>query len=203
MRSTKWLVITCVSLLGCPAAEPGDDELGSSETEASETETDASSDTDSETSSETETETGTEAETGTETETGEPCTGIECNSTLTLTFEHALNLDEGPHRFYITLPNHDLICSVEAAPEGEKSCFGFAFTDLSWTESVVTVFLTNPFFDAELNPNAEPFESVSYEVELGREVLFAGEMALDGGEAEQPDPCGPMCWQAVGGVVLE
>jgi hypothetical protein len=136
-------------------------------------------------------------------ETGEPCTGEVCSSTLTLSFTHSLPLLDGPHRFLINTPLFDLVCGVEASLEGQKTCFGWAFTDLSWTAQTVTVLLTNPFYDSNLNPEALPFESVSVEVEHGPAVVWAGVVPIDGGEPEQPDPCSFVCWTAVGSATIE
>ncbi|KIG17639.1 hypothetical protein DB30_02914 [Enhygromyxa salina] len=138
-----------------------------------------------------------------ETDTGEPCTGDTCSSTLTLRFAHALPLLEGPHRFRIQTPAHDILCSVEASLEGDKSCFGFAFADLSWTPELVTVLLTNPFFDTVTNPEATPFEAVSVQVERGDELIFEAQLPVDAGEAMQPDPCGPACWQALAQATID
>jgi hypothetical protein len=145
-------------------------------------------------------DTSTSSETG---ETGQPCTGEVCNSTLTLEFTHSLPLLDGPHRFLITTPLFDLVCGVEASLEGQKTCFGWAFTDLSWTAQTVTVLLTNPFYDTNLNPDALPFESVSVQVEHGQDVVWSGVLPIDGGEPNQPDPCSFVCWSAVGSATIE
>ena len=103
----------------------------------------------------------------------------------------------------ITTPLFDLVCGVEASLEGQKSCFGWAFSDLSWTAQTVTVLLTNPFFDPIENPEAVPFESVSVQVEYGQDVVWEGVVEIDGGEPIQPDPCSFVCWSAVGSATVE
>lgn len=147
---------------------------------------------------------GSETESGdTSTETGEACTGETCTSILTLTFTHSLPLLDGPHRFYIVTPLYDLTCSVEASESGDKTCFGYAFADLSWTPELVTVVLTNAFFAADDNPEGVPFESVNVEVERGDELLYAAELPVEPGEPLQPDPCGPSCWDASVSATIE
>jgi hypothetical protein len=151
----------------------------------------------------TSTSTGETDDTGDTDETGEPCTGEVCSSTLTLEFTHSLPLLDGPHRFLITTPLFDLVCGVEASLEGQKSCFGWAFTDMTWTAQTVTVLLTNPFYDTNLNPDALPFESVGVEVEHGQDVVWSGVVEIDAGESSQPDPCSFVCWSAVGSETIE
>ena len=131
-----------------------------------------------------------------DTETGPACTGETCTSLLTLNFAHTLPLLEGPHRLSIQTPLYELICSVESSLEGSKTCFGYAFTDLSWTDELVTVEITNAFFPTDEYPTDEPFDTVSFQVERGDELLFEGEVSVEPGEAIAPDPCGPICWHA-------
>lgn len=195
-RRVRWVFVG-FGLVACgdgPATSAESASSGASESESSSGSLDTSTTESGETS-----ETATE----TETETGEPCTGEVCSSTLTLTFTHSLPLLDGPHRFLITTPLFDLVCGVEASLEGQKSCFGWAFSDLSWTAQTVTVLLTNPFFDTVENPDALPFESVSVQVERGQDVVWEGVVEIDGGEPIQPDPCSFVCWSAVGDATIE
>lgn len=196
-RPAGWALLT---LVACGEGEPtgtdvstestGSASTGASTSESESPDTSSSGSEDSSTSE-------------TETETGEPCTGELCNSTLTLEFTHSLPLLDGPHRFLITTPLFDLVCGVEASLEGQKTCFGWAFTDLSWTAQTVTVLLTNPFYDTNLNPDALPFEQVSVQVEHGPDVVWTSVVPIDGGEPNQPDPCGLVCWSAVGSAIIE
>ena len=190
--------VLALLLAGCPSSGPAAVETSTSSS------TDSWTTTSTGTSSEIETgtETSSDSETSSDTETAEPCTGEVCDSSLTLTFGHSLPLLDGPYRFLITLPIHDLICSVEPSLSGHKSCFGWAFTDLSWTESQVTVVLLNPFYDTELNPSAEPFASAMVRVERGVDLVWASEVPIVAGDPLQPDPCGPVCWQATGAATL-
>jgi hypothetical protein len=196
-RCASWVGLW-VGLVACGEGPSTSTDGAASTVSASESE---SSDSDSSESLDTSTSTST-AETD-ETETGEPCTGEVCNSTLTLTFTHALPLLDGPYRFLITTPLFDLVCGVEVSLEGQKTCYGWAFTDLSWTAQTVTVLLTNPFYDTNLNPEALPVESVSVQVEHGQDVVWEGVVAIDGGEPSQPDPCNFVCWSAVGSATIE
>jgi hypothetical protein len=178
-------MVAAVALLGCAANDVADT---SPETTSSSESTDTSSSESTDTSS---------------SETGEPCTGETCSSTLTLRFAHSLPLLEGPHRFRIETPAYELVCSVEPSPEGDKSCFGFAFADLSWTPELVTVLLTSPFFDTVTNPEATPFEAVHVRVERGEELLYEAQVPIEAGATIQPDPCGPSCWHAVADATIE
>ena len=185
------------ALLGLACAPSSDDEAGSESASSSSESTDSESPTETSANA---TETGpstteTETETGpseTETETGEPCTGETCSSVLLLTFNHSLPLLEGPHRLLIDTPTHDIQCGIEPELEGSKSCFGLAFADLSWTESTITVELTQPFYE---NAGGEPFETVNAALERAGEELWAELMVLEVSEPTQPDPCGPLCWE--------
>ncbi|PRQ06436.1 hypothetical protein [Enhygromyxa salina] len=180
----KQATVAALILLGCPATEVADTGTAASESTGGSETTDTTT-------------------TDTDTETGEPCTGETCSSTLTLRFAHALPLLDGPHRFRIETPAYELVCSVEAKLEGDKSCFGFAFADLSWTSELVTVSLTNPFFDTENNPEATPFDAITVSVERGEEVLFEAQVTVVPGDAMKPDPCGPSCWHAVADAMIE
>ena len=194
--------LTLVATLACTPSEAAQGEATESSS-ASETTVSESASTESETTeAATESET-TEGEGETETETGEECTGIPCDSTLTLNFAHSLPLEEGPHRFTVNTPTHEVLCSVSPTPEGAESCFGFMFSDLTWNTELVTLVLTRPFFDTDIDPEATPFESVMLTVERGQEELFAAEIPIEGGDPIQPDPCGPVCWEAQGSVTVE
>lgn len=149
------------------------------------------------------TDTGTGGETETETETGEMCTGETCASTLTLSFDHSLDLLAGPYRFLIDTPTHAISCGVEASLVGSESCFGFPFANLSWTEAEVIVVLTNPFYATDANPEGLPFETVMLQVKRGQELLFEAVVPIEVGEPIEPDPCNVPCWAAVGGVTVE
>lgn len=141
--------------------------------------------------------TGSESGEGTAaTDTGPMCTGESCSSRLTMTFGHNLALLDGPHPLRIQTPLHELICSIDPTPTGRKSCFGFMFADLSWDEQTITVLLTTPFYDTDLNPEATPFDSVSVQVELGDQPIYDGTLPVDPGDPIQPDPCGQVCWHA-------
>ncbi|MEM7157456.1 MAG: hypothetical protein AAF799_31715 [Myxococcota bacterium] len=145
--------------------------------------------------------TTTEADTGT---TGdEMCTDETCTSLLTMTFSHDLALLDGPHPLDIQTPLHDLICSIDPAPEGQKSCFGFMFTDLSWDEQTITVEMTGPFFDTDLNPEATPFESVAVQLRLEDQTLYDEVLPVVSGDPIQPDPCGQVCWHATVDATIE
>jgi hypothetical protein len=193
-RGARWVLLGLGLGFGLVACGEGPSTSSESAASTAASESESSSD-----SLDTSTSTG-ETETG---ETGESCTGEVCSSTLTLTFTHALPLLDAPHRFLITTPLFDLVCGVETSLEGQKSCFGWAFTDMSWTAQTVTVLLTNPFHDTNLNPDALPFDSVSVQVERGQEVVWMGDVQIDGGEPSQPDPCSFECWSAVGGATIE
>jgi hypothetical protein len=192
VRRARHTSFVLIALVACGEGEPTATD-GSTSTDASASES-GSGDTDS---------SGSDDASTAATETGEPCTGEICNSTLTLEFTHSLPLLDGPHRFLITTPLFDLLCGVEASLEGEKTCYGWAFTDLSWNAQTVTVLLTNPFYDTNLNPEALPFESVSVRVEHGQDVVWEGVVPIDAGEPFQPDPCNFVCWSAVGGATIE
>lgn len=143
-----------------------------------------------------------ESETG-ESETGPMCTGEVCTSTLTLSFAHTLVLEDGPHRLSLTTPLYDLICGIEPSPSGDKTCFGYAFADLSWTPELITVELTNAFFETVDYPSGEPFVSVGAELERGDELLWTADVPVEAGELIQPDPCGPPCWHALADATIE
>ncbi len=130
---------------------------------------------------------------------GVDCTEIGCSSTLTLTFEHDLPLDE-PVLFRVTTPDHVIRCSIGAEPSGVDTCFGFAFSDLSWDEGTVTLVLTDPFLATDENPDSSPYESVEAELTLDGAVLAATTVTIDGGEPDTPNgpDCPPTCWQATG-----
>lgn len=127
------------------------------------------------------------------------CTEIDCNSTLTLTFQHDLALDEAV-LFTVTTPDHEIRCSIAAEPSGNDSCFGFAFSDLSWDQDTVTLTLTEPFLSTEDNPDSLPYESVEAELSLDGNVLASTTVTVDAGEPDLPNGsgCPPTCWQATG-----
>lgn len=126
------------------------------------------------------------------------CTLIGCTSTLEVTLDHSLDLSAGPYQVNLTTPLNEIRCSVGPDAEGSESCFGFRFTDLSWTADRVTITLTQPFYDTELNPDATPFERVQVSVKQGDVELDALDLLVDAGNAQQPNgpECGPTCWQA-------
>ncbi len=198
------MVLLLVSLTACPGSV-GDDALtgaedpSSSSTGPGQPATDSGESTESEPGDTTESpssETSETGETGTGTETGEMCTDESCSSLLTMTFAHSLALLEGPHALTIQTPLHELLCSIDPEPSGRKSCFGFMFTDLVWDEQTITVLLTAPYYDTDLNPEATPFESVSVLLELGDMTLYDEMLPVEPGDPIQPDPCGEVCWHA-------
>lgn len=197
----RYASLILVSLLACVSPDAGDTTTSESGDATTSDADDTTTTTDS--GDTTTSESGDTSTDSAGTETGEMCTGELCNSSLTLSFAHTLPLLEGPHRLVIETPLHELICGVEASLEGAKSCFGFAFTDLSWTSELITVLMTNPFYDTVENPEALPFETVAVRVERGQEVLWEAEVPIEGGEAIVPDPCGPTCWHAVGDATIE
>ena len=97
----------------------------------------------------------------------------------------------------------ELLCSVDPEPSGRKSCFGFMFTDLVWDEQTITVLMTAPYYDTDLNPDATPFESVSVLLELDGMTLYDEMLPVEAGEPIQPDPCGEVCWHATVDATLE
>lgn len=127
------------------------------------------------------------------------CTEIDCASTLTLTFQHDLPLDEAVI-LRITTPDHEIRCSIDAEPTGGSSCFGFAFANVEWDAASVTVTLTEPFLATEDNPDSLPYATVDAQLELGGMVLTQVTVDIDAGEPDTPNgpDCPPTCWQATG-----
>ena len=205
-HSTRLLALTLV-LAACPgtsdedATTTGSTSAGSSSTGPSTPATDSGESTDAGDS--TAADSGEVSATDSGSETGPMCTGETCSSLLTMTFSHNLALLDGPHPVNIQTPLHDVLCSIDPAPEGRKSCFGFMFTDLSWDEQTFTVLMTTPFFDTDLNPEATPFESVAVQVELGDETLYDEVLTVVPGDPIQPDPCGQVCWHATIDATIE
>jgi hypothetical protein len=137
---------------------------------------------------------------------GPQCTLVGCGtpSTFTLTLEHQLPLDQGPHQLRVDTGLFEVRCSVGVTATGDATCFGYRFTDLAWTASEVTVTLIDPFYDADLNPNSLPFEQVDVRVTRGTDELASLTVAVDGGEPQQPNgpDCAPSCWQATARATL-
>lgn len=135
--------------------------------------------------------------------TEEGCSGTSCSSTLTLNFAHTYDLSMGPHLLVIETPNFTLDCSVPAQVDGAKSCFGFAFADLAWDASRITVTVTDPFFATETQPDPGPFESVGVSVTRGGEMLSSFELPVDAGPDGGDPLCGTSCWQASASASLD
>lgn len=127
------------------------------------------------------------------------CTEIGCSSTLTLTLQHDLPLDETV-QLTVTTPDHELRCSIDPIPSGSGTCFGFAFADLSWDQEAVNVTLTSPFLSTQDNPDSLPYESVDARLEREGVALASATVTVDAGEADTPNgpDCPPTCWQATG-----
>lgn len=196
------MLVLTFALFACPGSG-GDDAATTTGAADSGSGTAGSARTSTESGDSTGSQSGGSSDSGSATETGQMCTGEPCSSRLTMTFSHNLSLLDGPHPLNIQTPLHDVICSVDPAPKGDKSCFGFMFTDLTWDEQTITVLMTTPFFDTDLNPEATPFESVSVQVELGDRTLFDEMLPVDPGEPVQPDPCGQVCWHATVDATIE
>ncbi|MEC7521772.1 MAG: hypothetical protein VYE22_17955 [Myxococcota bacterium] len=128
------------------------------------------------------------------------CTLVDCTSTLEVRLSHDLDLASGPYQVEITTPQQELRCSVGPEPADDMaSCFGYRFATLRWDEATVVVTLTEPFGDAELNPDGAPFESVDVTVSQGGTELWRETVAVDAGEPNMPNGpgCAPTCWSAV------
>ena len=132
-----------------------------------------------------------------------PCTEIDCNSTLTLAFQHDLALDEAVI-LRVTTPDHEIRCSIDPEPTGGSSCFGFAFANVEWDADSVTVTLTEPFLATDENPDSVPYETVDAQLELGSTVLVQTTVTIEAGEPDTPNgpDCPPTCWQATGSADL-
>ena len=134
----------------------------------------------------------------------EACSQADCTSTLVISLEHSYPLTEGGYRVEMDTPLHQIRCSVPTDPAGTDSCFGFRFADIEWNSGAITLTLTEPFFDTDLNPEALPFEAVTVRVLKDGMTIADTELAVDGGERIEPNgpECGPLCWQAVGAAAL-
>ena len=132
------------------------------------------------------------------------CTLVGCESQLELELTHALDLSEGPYRLEVTTPLHSLRCSFGPDATGTTTCFGYRFSDLDWDEERVTLSLIAPFYDAESNPEGEPFESVELAVSQGSTLIAERTVEISRGEPQRPngEGCPPTCWSARGDVTL-
>ena len=45
----------------------------------------------------------------------------------------------GPYQLLINTPTFELICSIGPDAAGDDSCFGNAYVDIAWTDTVATV----------------------------------------------------------------
>ena len=139
-------------------------------------------------------------------ETPRACTLVACAepSTFTLTLDHGLPLDQGPHQLRVDTELFELRCGVGTSPAGSATCFGFRFTDIDWNESVITIRLVEPFYDADLNPDATPFDHVDVIVSRGGVAVADVRVSVEAGEPVQPNgpACAPTCWQAMARATL-
>ncbi len=136
---------------------------------------------------------------------GPDCSAIGCLSSLELTFDHALDLGEGPYRLEVTLPGGPAPrCTVGPESEGETSCFGFRFANVRWDATQIVVSLQQPFSVTPENPTGAPLASADFALERGGATLSEGSLAIDAGEEQRPNGplCPPTCWQATGTAEL-
>jgi len=134
------------------------------------------------------------------------CTNIGCTSSLAIELEHSLDLTQGPWGIYVYYPGHELRCSVGSELEGTGTCFGFRFTDLSWNEERIDLFLTDPFTISDDNPDGVPFSAVQVEIRSGPDILVTQDFPVEAGDPQYPNgpECGGECWSAtVQGTLLD
>lgn len=126
------------------------------------------------------------------------CTELECTSSFTLTISHDLALADGGHVLQVDTPLQEIRCSLPAAASGMDSCFGFRFADVSWDAQLISLKLTEPFFDTDLNPEALPFESVQVRIDAGGATVVDEMVQVDGGTPLEPNGagCPPLCYEA-------
>lgn len=131
--------------------------------------------------------------------TGGPvCTEIACNSSLTVTLGHQLDLSMGPHQIVIGVPDDEITCSIPTQDTGADSCFGFAFADVAWDTDTITFTMTEPFVINDQNPDGEPWTDMTFTVTRGMEPVAEFDVTLDLGDPMMPngDDCPPTCYEA-------
>lgn len=132
------------------------------------------------------------------------CTEVDCNSSLVITVDHALPLSEGGHLLELDTPNFELRCSIPSDESGTESCFGFRFATMTWDQSQIVITLTEPFFDTDLNPEADPWSEVSLSIQKEGAEVAGAVIPVDGGEPQTPngEDCPPVCWEATASASL-
>ena len=166
-------------------AEPASDESSSSASTGDEAESESSS--------------GGESES----ETGPPCTDIDCSSSFVVRIGHSLDLSTGPYQILVNTSDFELICSIPAQDMGSDSCFGNAYVNIEWDTTQATITLQDPpFYDAVDNPEGIPVDDAEIVVNFDGSTLYQETHTVDHGEPNQPDPCGPVCWDASVTVTL-
>lgn len=126
------------------------------------------------------------------------CTEVACNSSVTVTFEHGLDLTTGPHQFYITVPGDEITCSIPAQESGMDSCFSFPFANMEWDAETITYTMQQPFASNDDNPDGEPWTEMSFRITRGMEDIAEIDITLDLGEPNLPngEGCPPTCYDA-------
>lgn len=138
------------------------------------------------------------------TETGPECTDISCSSSFVVRIGHSLDLPSGPHQILVNTTDFELICSLSTEASGTDNCFGNAYVNIAWDASNATITLMDPpFFDAVDNPEGLPVESAEIVVNLDGNTLYQQTHPVDAGQPQQPDPCGPVCWDASVSVSID
>ncbi len=127
------------------------------------------------------------------------CTDIGCTSTFTLTVEHDLDLtvEGASYNLWLTPEGRrEIRCNI-SGPQGENSCIGTAFADVTWNAGTIVIELQAPFQDAATNPGGQPWPSYDLVLLEGLDELWSETRTTPQTDPWTPNgpDCAPTCWQ--------